>query len=171
MEPNINSNYVNAQNDEIEEDVYDRLDLSSSNDTAGDLRATATISAKTIDVEDISEPTSQQGSLTLHIGESEYNHQFRLGDLNECQDKLKEIAPRGSFTTYDFVHDALAVVMPSSFESIMMQLAISLGKIVLQLALGMLSTNFPSPIELSPKEHTFASRVQSRIQDDIPHIS
>jgi hypothetical protein len=165
------SNPANAQNFEIGKEVRTRSQLSSFDDTESSSGSNGTTAAGVTGAENASQSTLQQGSLTLRIGEWEYNDRFDLGDLDECRDKLKAIAPTGSFTTQDFVRDAMEVVVPDSFSSMRMQVAVRLTRFVLLLATDMLRDGPPSTVAtLTPPERTLADKICRRIADDVPHL-
>lgn len=164
-------NPAHARTIDIGEELYASPQMSSSNDIAADPGAYETIPARTTDAQHPSQPTLMQGSMTLIIGEWEHNHNFDLRDTTECQDRLEDIAPYGTLTTQDFVRDALEAIMPDSFASLKMQVAVRLASFVLRLASGMFSDDNSIAIEyFIPQERIMASRISSRIKEDIPRL-
>jgi hypothetical protein len=160
-----------TQASEIGEEACDRSRVSSVKGTALDSGLEGTTSIETTVAGGVSQPIAQQGSLTLKIGEWEYNDQFDLGGLDSCRARMEAIAPHGSFTTRDFVHDALDAVMPDSFSSMKMQVAVGLARFLLVLATEMLPNSSSSAIEtFSPRERILADRIRHLITVDIPHL-
>jgi hypothetical protein len=107
------SNPANAQNFEIGKEVRDRSQPSSFDDTESSSGSKRTTAAGVTGAENASQSTLQQGSLTLKIGEWEYNDRFDLGDLDECRE-LRTETPNGAPSV---LYDHMIMAFEKAIES------------------------------------------------------